>query len=390
MTYRQKPITRTVKEIARDIDNAPTDSVPAGIIDGWNGGLGASIFDNANLSASKGASIFDNANLSASKAASIMEDANLSKSKCYDILSDANLSDSKFGDILDNSPEGPNVPKATVTEVGTVFDSKGHDAVMGIYLLNANMRWTYWAGTLALDSGVNPATKIVKKVAPDISYKFCVFTDPDGTVADGFASPDAEPQGATWDGTYLWLVGKANYYVYKLKTDGSIAGGWITPVTGQRPRDLAWDGTYLWHSEGTPDYIYKLKTDGTVIGGFNAPANPFGLTWDGTNLWNATGANYIYKLDTDGNVTGGFATPSGPWGLTWDGTYLWYADSGNSYIYKLKTDGSVVGGWNSPAPTPEALTWDGTYLWSGDESANYIYKLSGGTATYTKIADLVY
>ena len=69
---------------------------------------------------------------------------------------------------------------------------------------------------------------------------------------------------------------------------------------------------------------------------------------------------------------------------------LWYSDRSATYIYKVKTDGTVVSGYDAFAANPRGLTWDGTYLWDADSTAGYIYKVSGGTATYTKIADLVY
>jgi len=356
---------------------------------------GASIFDNANLSASKGASIWDSSYLSAANAAGIMENANLSKAKCYDILSDANLSDSKFGDILDNSPEGPNVPKTSVTKVGEVIlDSNGHDAVMGVYM-NGSQRWQFYTKTWAdgainlLDFGVGPATKTVKKAAPDISYKFCVFTDPNGTVSGGWGIPGINPEGLAWDGAYLWAISNGADYVYKMNTDGSIASGWSGPTAGYGS-GLAWDGTYLWFSDMANNYIYKLKTDGTTVTGWSTPVGLVGASWDGAYLW-CPGSGYVYKLKTDGSVVGGWSAPAtSPFGGAWDGTYLWINDTTAAYVYRLKTDGSVTGGWVPPDSSLSGLAWDGVYLWGSGPDSDYVYRLSGGTATYTKIADLVY
>jgi len=326
----------------------------------------------------------------------ILENDNLSESRRYDILSD-----SRFfrPDVAEYSPGGPDVGKATVTNVGEqVFDSAGKAGIITLYVeSDKTTRYQAYTGSIAggdrqvQSFGGGTAFKVVQKLATDISYKFCVFTDPNGTVSSGWNSPASDPQPLAWDGSYLWHGDYTANYIYKLKTDGSIVTGWNPPAP--EPQGLAWDGTYLWSGHYACAYIYKLKTDGSVVSGWNSPApNPNDLTWDGAYLWNAdTSADYIYKLKTDGSIVGGWSSPgTDPFGLAWDGTYLWNADIAAPYIYKLKTSGEAVGGWNPPAPDPYGIAWDGCYLWDVANTANYIYRLSGGTATYTKIADLVY
>ena len=189
-------------------------------------------------------------------------------------------------------------------------------------------------------------------------------------------SPESNPLGLAFDGTYLWNADHSDDKIYKLDTSGNIIDSFDSPGAG--PSGLTFDGTYLWHADYLLNKIYKLDTSGNIIDSFDSPgSNPIGLAFDGTYLWNADNSDdKIYKLDTSGNIIDSFDSPGlTPKGLTFDGTYLWNADWSDDKIYKLDTSGNIIDSFDSPGPNPDGLSFDGSYLWYSDSSDDKIYKL---------------
>lgn len=72
-----------------------------------------------------------------------------------------------------------------------------------------------------------------------------------------FASPDANPQGVTWDGKTLWINDSTVGRIYQVDPfTGAVIRSFASP--GTQPRGLAFDGKYLWHSDDDADLIYQI------------------------------------------------------------------------------------------------------------------------------------
>jgi len=429
-------IKKTESGVADTIYGAASDSVPAAYFQNtWTAGFtadiayqtelqpvkAASVFNHSNLTVSraadityqselqpvKAASIFDHANLDVPRVADIAYQSELMPVKFADIFDHGNLSSGKAKDIIYhanfNLPSAEARDKVAESVYGMASDLVGvkgiskqitekrdfafrtetpdHSYWHRMYNTPAAFETVYQDYTTSMQKRGTTPSKSAPGTAdpnPQPGAVWSVSMLPDGTQVGGFASPEPDPRGLSWDGTYLWHAGRSAGYIYQLKTDGTQVGGFVSP--GPDARGVEWDGEYLWHSDSNANYIYQLKTDGTPTGnGFASPGpEPCGLSWDGTYLWNGDiVADYIYQVDpATGTATGnGFASAtSTPSGIAWDGTYLWESPRVN-YVYQYKPDGTQVGGFVPPGPSPFGAAWDGAYLWNADGTALYIYQL---------------
>jgi len=420
-------------EVANFVYNADTDGIPAAWFDSqWPTDFGARVFDDDNLQPIKAASIFDNTNLGVSKAADIAYHSNLSVSKDAEIFNHTNLGVSraadityqselqpvKFGDVFDHANlssdkatdivyhDNFNLPSTEARDkVAESTYGIAKDGVTGIkgftYQINEKRDFAfrtetpnhaYWHRmyntpaafetvyqdytTSIQKKGTTPSKSAPGTADPNPQPGACwsVSLLPDGTQIGGFASPAPDARGATFDGTYLWILANTPCYVYQVDKAGNTTGkGFATPAGD--PRGLAWDGQYLWHGDDAALYIYQQATDGTQIGGFATPGdNPEGVTWDGTYLGIACyGTGTIYRMFPDGTLFEQVATPwKNPWGLTWDGTYYWNANDSDQ-VYQLTKGGTQVSFFNVPDHAGHEA-WDGMYLWEAGHLSDYVYQ----------------
>lgn len=166
---------------------------------------------------------------------------------------------------------------------------------------------------------------------------------------------------------------------------------WSAPTAGAF--DMAWDGTYMWLSDHNSDcYVYQLDRDGTVHGGFNTPintGNQRGITYDGNSLWVAHYNNgYLYEFDRNGTVTGGFHTQGqDPYSLCWTGDLLVTNDYKSSTIYKYDRNGNAEG--ESPAPNGSlsSFGFDGEHIWASDKNDGRMLKLNLSGDTVDEVFD---
>ena len=132
-------ITKNISDIAADINRAVTNSVPAGLMDGWAAGLSASIFNETALSAAKGANIFNDTNLTASKLISILDDANITSAKIKSIFETGSLSvDEKRAAVLEgdqytaaDAADSVNSTFYTDDQLALAFDNTNLTAAKG-------------------------------------------------------------------------------------------------------------------------------------------------------------------------------------------------------------------------------------------------------------------
>ncbi len=170
----------------------------------------------------------------------------------------------------------------------------------------------------------------------------------DGSIVSWSDMGDPNNRGLTWDGTTLWNTHHVSWgggrepgsppdvapdLMENRSTDGTIISSFELPHSPDAwPQGAAWDGEYLWISDYKHRDITRVDpADGSVLTWFPSPGpEPRGLAWDGTSLWSVDGAdNVIYQMDAFGNVLETWSAPlTDPYGITFDGEYLWVLDLG--------------------------------------------------------------
>jgi len=372
-------LKKTKSKMADTIYEAATDSVPASYFDNlFDVAEAADIAYQSELMPVKFADVFDHSNLGSAKARDIVYHGNfnLPSAEARD-----KVAESTYG-MASDLVGVKGISKQVTEKRDFAFrtETPNHAYWHRMYNTPAAFETVYQDCTTSMQKKGTTPSKSAPNTAdpnPQPGAVWSVSMIPDGTQVGGWAAPSPDPQGAAWDGTYLWLTAFTANYIYQVDVDGNTTGnGFASP--GPDPIGAAWDGAYVWNVDRSAAFIYQLKTDGTTTGGgFAAPTSqdPRGLVWDGTYLWYADqDANFIYQLKTDGTTTGGgFAGPGSPTGLGWDGTYLWNTNGIAEYIYQLKTDGTQVSSFSQP--DPRGVAWDGAYIWSPSAGASYVYQL---------------
>jgi hypothetical protein len=151
-----------------------------------------------------------------------------------------------------------------------------------------------------------------------------------GTVVKQFSAPGSQPWGMTFDGRSLWLVDFAEKRISKIDTaDGTELKTFSTPDPLGGCKGVAWDGRYLNIMGWTSSVIYRVDTNGTVAGTISLQqGGRGGIAWDGRNFWVPGGK--ILKYDTLGTAVGWiYPCSEGTWDMAWDGTYLWMSQRTN-------------------------------------------------------------
>lgn len=172
----------------------------------------------------------------------------------------------------------------------------------------------------------------------------------DGSVVSSFVIAPPNHHGLAWDGAYLWNtvtmvhgglpIDTEPDYVEQRSTDGTLVSSFLAPYSPDAIfQGATWDGSYLWLSASNRGLILQVDpADGSLIQSLPSPAADLrGLAWDGNSLWAVDGANdLIYRLSTSGDVLGTWDTPGrNSWGITFDGEHLWVSDDQAKKIFQL-------------------------------------------------------
>ena len=124
-------------------------------------------------------------------------------------------------------------------------------------------------------------------------------------------SPCRYPYGLTWDGNNLWVAAETSTYrdykLFKLSSDlGSILTSIDIPVEYPwDPEGLTWDGSYLLYTEDSFNgYLRKVTPLGQIYSRIYSEYDIFGLAFDGQNPWvslwgSSSQPAYIGKLGAD-------------------------------------------------------------------------------------------
>jgi len=384
---------------------------------------GASVFDNANLSAAEAADITYNSNLQLVKEASIFDDANLSASKAADIAYDStmvvshdaslydhsNLSSPKAADItyqtemkaekaasifdhgnlsVSNAADIAYQSELQPVKVASIFDhdnlsvSRGADIAYQPELMPVKFADVFdhsnlgsaKARDIVYHANFNlPSTEARDKVAESTYGMAADQTGVKGiskqvTEKKDFAFRTETPNHAYWHRMYNTPA--AFETVYQDYTTSMQKKGTTPSKSAPNTADPNPQPGAMWSVAQVPD--------GTEISNFGEPAAAAraGVAFDGQYLLRTSyGAGTIYKLKKDGTVVDKIPGQIPKiTALAWDGEYIWHAGLDADWIYQQTTDGTLITGYASPAPLPAGLAWDGTYLWSGARAYG-IYKL---------------
>ena len=65
-------------------------------------------------------------------------------------------------------------------------------------------------------------------------------------------------------------------------SDGTVE---LTVPVGAGPNDVIFDGTYIWVANFDDNSVYKIQTDGVIAGEFSAGRHPTDLVSDGAKIW---------------------------------------------------------------------------------------------------------
>ncbi|MDH3614408.1 MAG: hypothetical protein OES10_14160 [Gammaproteobacteria bacterium] len=198
-------------------------------------------------------------------------------------------------------------------------------------------------------------------------------------------------EGATSDGSTLWIMQQTNVTLHSY----DISGGGFSPITSLPTLGgfgLAWDGTGIWVSGGGDIYLKYDPTTGNVVNSFVSSTPTFSLgdlTFDGQYLWKASRPEFNQIDPATGNVIStisGFDLPGIEEGLTYDGQYLYaisYTDGSDPRIWKIDptTGALLTDSFALPVGTYNGLAFDGQGLWAVGFSSRTLYKISSTAVT---------
>jgi len=201
------------------------------------------------------------------------------------------------------------------------------------------------------------------------------------------------PNSCVSDGTYVWVTNntaKGQIVEYNIATGASIVYSNIDTVTGvigTNPQGITWDGTYLWvansgfniggTSLGTISKILPDHVNGvvTVIQGFGN--GPLAITHDSTHIW-VTCANdntvQRYTISSGAIITD--SVGAYPVGICTDGTSVFVGTNGVNSYNKINIVSNTVTTIPFKAKTPTSVSSDGINAWitnSTDDSVTQIY-----------------
>ena len=185
------------------------------------------------------------------------------------------------------------------------------------------------------------------------------------TITDSYASPDAGPQGITWDGTNVISADYISDKHYRHNGfSATITDSYSSPAL--YPTGITWDGTNVISADMGVDKHYKHSGfSATITSSYTSPStSPRDITWDGTNVISADSiADKHYKHSGfSATITDSYASPdAGPQGITWDSSNVISADLGVDKHYKHSGfSATITDSYSSPDAGPQGITWDVT------------------------------
>lgn len=123
-----------------------------------------------------------------------------------------------------------------------------------------------------------------------------------------------DPEGMTWDGTYLWVVDDENdFEVHQIDpVTGDVISVFAVNPAGLPVPDteaITWDGTHLWVMEST-GVLGKYTTTGELVDTLNVIAGELdGVTWNDNTFWFTNKENgEVFQIDEEGEGIRGFST----------------------------------------------------------------------------------
>ena len=236
----------------------------------------------------------------------------------------------------------------------------------------------------------------------------------------------SEPDGAAFDGTYMWFANTGANTVTKVNpVTGVIAG---TYAVGTSPVAVAFDGVNIWVANRDSSNLTRLRastgallgtsptgafpaalvSDGTSVYvacgnglleqfvastgagvasiGFEPASGPSAIAFDGVNLWVALyGYNEVAKVVASTlTFVNNYAVGQYPSAVAFDGANIWVTLQGGSHVTKLLASTGAVVGTYPTGTHPDALVFDGTYIWVANLTDNTVSKLL--TATGATVA----
>ena len=263
-------ITKSIADIATAINGSGTDSVPAGMINGWSASLSASIFDDTNLTASKSASIFNDTNLTVSKSASIFNDTNLTAAKAASIIDSTNLTAAKAASICAEAG-------LTQSRFNSIFDDTSlTDARISSILNDSNFTGKAQKGQECFDAMSRSKASFINgdhicELLDDWSDNKLTSRDNAATTATGFTDrfgktfrPEWTVDSGTWTGN-AEVMKKTNggsagaVYVSSTYTTGT----WSVKLQNQSTSNVISDFCFMWVDASNMNF-YRMSTNPTL------------------------------------------------------------------------------------------------------------------------------
>jgi hypothetical protein len=198
--------------------------------------------------------------------------------------------------------------------------------------------------------------------------------------------------GVTTNGTYLWVTGSPNHYIYKLSMTGQLVDSIPDPASrvGDVSQGIVYAGNNLWTTCYLCDSLYRLNTVTKLVTGAYSGMNRderVSIAFNGANkLYFANGSDqngaYLFDIQSHSFTSWGssvFARGFAYVNHQLFGTYFTSAPD-QSHIFEADTiSGNMVRMENWCIDDPFGglgMTYDGTYLWQTTTNNSYIYKIA--------------
>lgn len=201
----------------------------------------------------------------------------------------------------------------------------------------------------------------------------CNYT---GTYWDPTGTPNDEPEGITFDGTYFWLSDFNDNEIYKYTSAGVYVSSFDTNIETSESTGITWDGTNLWVLDRIDDEVYEYTTSGVYTGEhFDISSESDSakeITWDGTYFWIVDNSlAEVFQYNSTGDYTGthfdiSSEMPTSAYGIAWDGISLWVMHAETDEVYEYNSTGDYTGvhfDTRGEGGNPYAIGWDGDSFW---------------------------
>ncbi|MBD3250971.1 hypothetical protein GF380_00625, partial [Candidatus Uhrbacteria bacterium] len=188
------------------------------------------------------------------------------------------------------------------------------------------------------------------------------------------------PQGALFDGVYMWVSNLSAGTVHKYTLKNELVD---TISVGSSPLGMAFDGEHIWVADPGSSQVHKINVyTHDVVSSVGVGSAPLSAVYDGEYIW--VGNYGVGTLSKINPVTEAVTTVSGlagPEDLAFDGEYIWVADSGNDSVRKVDPATDSVVETIAVGDNPHGVVFDGGYLWVTNYHSNSVSKIDVLTDT---------